>query len=349
MQKISFLKKFITCTLAGLVIGAALLRIGVTFFREWLPIGKMTIIPFILVVVSIIYAIIWQMRKTNNPATLAFWQGLIRFGVAYDLAAFGWEKVFHLQFVVPVSRLDIPLGSLSSQHLFWAFFSRSYPLDCIIAGCQIVGAMLLLFHRTRLAGVFILLPVLTNILLFDIFYDIGSSVVVHTSIMMAGLLYFLFMEFNRLKEFFFSAKNQLPGLHLSKYVKIAVRLSIIYIPMLLIAMHGPLNKDPLLMGKYEVKQINVNQQMLSRTSCADSVLSMVYFDTRNECVFEFNTVQRRWYGTYTKKNNDLEIKWRTPADKPVFTGVMSPVNASGNLILSGVLGKDSVKITLQKQ
>jgi len=348
MQKIPFFKKFITCALAGWVIGAALLRMGVTFFREWVPVRVISTIPFTLTMIAIIYAIIWQLRKTNNPATLAFWQGLIRYGVAYDLAAFGWEKIFHLQFVVPLSRLDIPLGSLSSQHLFWAFFSRSYPLDCIIAGCQIAGAMLLLFHRTRLAGVFVLLPVLTNILLFDIFYDIGDSVVVHTSIMMAGLLYFLFIEFNRLKEFFFSAKNQLPALHLSKYVKIAVRLSIIYIPMLLIAMHGPVNKDPLLMGKYEVKQINVNQQMLSRSSYADSVLSVVYFDTKNGCVFEFNTVERRWYGTYTKKNNDLEIKWHTPADKPVFTGVMSPVNTSGNLILSGVLGKDSLKITLHK-
>src|SRR5665213_3931782 len=105
-----------------------------------------------------------------------------------------------------------------------------------MAALQIAGAMLLIFHRTRLVGVFILLPVLANILLMDIFYQIGYSVVVHTSIMMAGILYFLVMEFNRLKQFFFTATNRLPGLHFSKYVKWAIRLSIIYIPLLLIAM-----------------------------------------------------------------------------------------------------------------
>jgi len=49
--------------------------------------------------------------------------------------------------------------------------------------------MLLLFRRTRLLGVFVLLPVLANILLMDVFYQIGDSVVVHASIMMLGVLY----------------------------------------------------------------------------------------------------------------------------------------------------------------
>jgi hypothetical protein len=234
MQKISFLKKFITCTLAGLIIGATCLRAGVTFFREWLPIPLLRIIPFLLLAAPVIYAVIWQLRKTNKP--LAFWQGLIRYGVAFDLATFGWEKIFHLQLVMQQNKLDIPLRSLSSQDLFWSFFSYSYPLSCIIATCQIMGAILLLFHRTRLTGVFILLPVLANILLMDIFYGIGASVVVHASIMLSGVLYFLFIEFNRLKEFFFAAKNQLPSLPWPTYIKTAIRLSIIYIPLLLIAL-----------------------------------------------------------------------------------------------------------------
>ena len=348
MQKISLFKKLITCILAGLVIGASMLRIGFTFFRAWVPVRIISITPFLLLVAATVYAVIWQLRKTNNPATLAFWQGLLRYGVAFDLATFGWEKLFHLQFVMPQSKLDIPFSSFSSQDLFWAFFSHSYPLGCIIAGCQITGAMLLLFHRTRLAGVLILLPVLANILLMDIFYQVGNSVIVHAAIMMSGTLYFLFIEFNRLKEFFFVAKDQLPTLNLSKYLKIAIRLSIIYIPLLLISMYGKPDKDPQLKGKYEVKQIMVNQQVLSRGSCADSILTLVYFDIKNGCVFEFNTPQRRWNGIYKKKDNHLEIKWHAPAEKPLFTGVMSPVNATGNLILTGALGNDSMKITLQK-
>lgn len=205
------------------------------------------------------------------------------------------------------------------------------------------------FHRTRLVGVFILLPVLANILLMDIFYQIGFSVVVHTSIMMAGIFYFLFIEFNRLKEFFFAATNRLPQLHFSKYVKWIIRLSIIYIPLLLIAMHGKVDKYPGLTGKYEVKQLSINQQLLHKdTFTADSTLRVVYFDIKNGCVFQFNTPTKRWSGTFSKDSNHLKIKWFLPADKPVFNGTMSTANGPGNLTLTGMLGKDSIDMLLQK-
>jgi hypothetical protein len=208
--------------------------------------------------------------------------------------------------------------------------------------------MLLLFSRTRLVGVFILLPVLTNILLMDIFYQIGFSVVVHAFIMMAGILYFLVIEFNRLKEFFFAATDRLPQLHFSRYVKWIIRLSIIYIPLLLIAMHGSVNKYPDLTGKYEVQQLRINQQLLQGSNCADSVLTAVYFDIKNGCVFQFNTPVKRWNGTFSKDSNHLQIRWFLPADKPVFNGTMSTMNGFGNLTLTGMLGKDSIDVILQK-
>ncbi|WP_143310641.1 hypothetical protein [Chitinophaga vietnamensis] len=348
MQKIPFAKKFITCALAGLVFGACILRQGITFFRTWISIGLLTIVPFLFLVAAVIYAFIWQARKTNRPATLAFWQGLIRYGVAYDLASFGWEKICHFQLVMPQSKLDLPYSSLSPSDLFWAFFSHSYLLGCMIAGLQIAGAFMLLFGRTRLIGVFVLLPVLANILLMDIIYQIGGSVVVHASIMLSGTLYFLFIEFKRLKEFFLAAKDQLPALNLSRFYKIAIRFSIIYIPLLLIAMHGKPDKHPELTGKYEVKQLKINQLPQYRTSCADSILTVVYFDIKNGCVFEFNSPQKRWNGTYTLANNHLEIGWRSPSDMPVFNGMILPDGSSGHLMLTGMLGKDSINITLEK-
>lgn len=348
MQKIPFFKKFITCLLAGLVVGAFVFRQNVTFFRAWIPIRVMFLIELVSVFVAVVYAIIWQVRKTNNSRTLAFWQGLIRFGVAYDLASFGWEKICHLQLVVPLSWLDRPYGDFSPSELFWTFFSHSYLFSCIIAGIQILGAMLLLFGRTRLVGVLILLPVLANILLMDIFYRIGSSVVIHVSIIMLGTLYFLFIEFDRLKKFFFTAKDRLPSLNVSRYMKIAIRLSIIYVPLLLIAMHGSIDKHPQLTGKYEVKQLRVNRQVIRSSGSCDSALTVVYFDIKDGCVFEFNSMQRRWNGKFTLDANKLQIDWRSPVDKPAFKGIMSQGADVGTVLLTGVLGSDSTEITLQK-
>ncbi len=337
-----------TCLIAGCVIGANTSRMNITFLRNWIPVRFIGLIYFICLAIAVVYAFIWQHRKTDHPATIAFWQGLICYGVAFDLAMFGWEKICHLQLVVPLSKLDVPYRNFSSSELFWNFFSHSYLFGCIIAGIQITGAALLLFSRTRLAGVFVLLPVLTNILLMDIFYQIGGSVVVHASIIMAGLLYFLFIEFKRLKVFFFSATAQLSTLRLPGYIKTGIRLSIIYIPLLLIALHGKADQHPQLTGKYEVKQLRVAQQVLSRNSCADSILTMVYFDVRNSCVFEFNSWQNRWNGSYTKQNDHLQINWRTPTGKPGFSGTISAASSPGGLLLDGMLGKYPVHITLQR-
>jgi len=348
MYRISFVKKLITCILAGLVIGASASRISITYFRPWGNISGFSIIPFLTVIAAVVYALIWQARKTNNPSTLAFFQGLIRYGVAFDLAEFGWAKICHLQLVMPMSKLDLPYNSFSPSDLFWNFFSYSYLLGCIIAALQIAGAMLLLFHRTRLVGVFILLPVLANILLMDIFYKIGFGVVVHASIMTAGILYFLVIEFKRLKVFFFATTNQLPELHFSRYVKWIIRLSIVYIPLLLIAMHEKVDKYPGLTGKYEIKQLTINHQLLHRDTCADNILTEVYFDIKNGCVFQFNTPAKRWNGTFSKDSNHLKIKWFSPADEPVFNGTMSTTNGSGKLVLTGMFGKDSMDVILQK-
>jgi hypothetical protein len=347
MSKIPFIKKLITCSLAGLVIGATVFRQGVTYFRAWIPVRGLAVILPLTVAAAIICALIWQARKTNKQGTLAFWQGLIRYGVAFDLAEFGWSKICHRQLVTLISKLDLPYRSFSPADLFWNFFSQSYMFAFIIGAIQIIGAIMLLFHRTRIAGVFILLPVLGNILLMDIFYQIGNSVVVHASIMMAGLLYFMFAEFKRLREFFFSAKEHLPVLHMPTLFKLAIRLSIIYIPLLLIAMHGKPDKHPELTGKYEVTLLKIGQQVLHKGSCADSLLTIVYFDIGNVCIFEFNTPQRRWKGTYSKDNDHLKVTWHSPPGKAIFSGTMLPAD-SGRLMLRGTLGADTIAALLQK-
>ena len=113
-------------------------------------------------------------------------------------------------------------------------------------------------------------------------------------------------------------------------------------------MHGKADKYPGLTGKYEVQQLHVNHQLLHPGSCADSTLTVVYFDIKNGCVFQFNTAAKRWNGTFSKDSNHLKIVWFSPANKPVFNRTMSVGNGPGKLLLTGTLGKDSVDMLLQK-
>ncbi len=80
-------------------------------------------------------------------------------------------------------------------------------MDFTIGVFQITGSFLLLFSRTRLIGVFVIIPVQLNIFLLDIFYEMGW-VMVHAGIMLAAVFYLLLSEYDRLKEFFLTSKTR---------------------------------------------------------------------------------------------------------------------------------------------
>ena len=116
----------------------------------------------------------------------------------------------------------------------------------------------------------------------------------------------------------------------------------------MIATHDRVDKYPDLTGNYEVIQLRINQKLLHSNTYADSMLTVVYFDIKNGCVFQFNTLAKRWNGTFTKDRNHLKIKWFSPPGKPVFDGTMDKINDSGKLMLIGLFGKDLITVILQK-
>jgi hypothetical protein len=71
---------------------------------------------------------------------------------------------------IPEEVFSTPLGIASNFNLAWTFMGRSYGYILFIGLTQLIGAWLLLFNKTKLLGTAILLPVMTNIIVFDIFF-----------------------------------------------------------------------------------------------------------------------------------------------------------------------------------
>ena len=214
MERISLAKKLITCVIAGLVGSSCFFRIGKRFLVDWLPFRVDLIIAVVILLTALIYAVWWtaQMRGPDNrsSAILAFWQGVIRYGIALDLSMIGFQKLFRLQFSTPIGALDLPFSSFSPEDLTWAFFGQSRTFVCIIGGLQILGSFLLVFSRTQLTGIFILLPVVLNIVLLNACYHFEWGESIQALILLTALLYLLLSEYPRLVEFFFRAKTRPP-------------------------------------------------------------------------------------------------------------------------------------------
>jgi hypothetical protein len=278
----------------------------------------------------------------------ALCQGLLAGFIGLDLAMFGWQKLFHQQFIVPLGRLDEPFSSFSREDLTWAYFHASYAFTCVIAFCQIAGSFLLFPRRTRLFGAIFLLPVLLNITLIDLFYGFEAGVTVHAIILLIGLLYLILVHYRRLAVFFFppgiGARDRAAGGYM-----LPVGAAVV-LPLLLVWSFGSPDLNPQLTGKYTVQNLRVDGVEVAAGSCRDSVLTTVIFDLNNEVVLEFNSLGRRWIGSYRldRATGVLMASWRFPASaRDTLLAKLSPAQA-GAWLITGSLGKASLQALLVK-
>jgi hypothetical protein len=344
------------CLLAGAVGTVTLLRVGRRFAAPWVGPTGVAIVAGIFLAAALVYPLLWarQQRRPGHDAALvvAFWQGVIRYCLAFDLALFGFQKIFHLQFFVPIGMLDLPFSSFSGEDLTWAYFRYSYPYIVVIGVLQIGGGLLLMFGRTRLLGAIALVPVLLNIILIDYFYHLPIGVLIHALVLMTGLVYLIWLDYERLLDFFLSAESHLPRLPgLGPLGRNLLRWSVLYGPLILVLTYPSPDTYPQLTGKYMVKNLQLAAPATIHPPRPDSVLTVVYLDIAHDCVFEFNGTTRRRFGTYTydAHTRQLQVAWRYPTPSPdTLRATLDFHPASHSLTVAGQLGQQPIRFDLQK-
>ncbi len=133
----------------------------------------------------------------------------LRYAVALFLFLYGFGKLFGAQFTILDSELDKRLGRVSGFWLTWYYFSYSKVYGAILACTQILGATLLMFRRTTLLAACLLLPVLVNIVLIDIFYGIDLSGLVAAVLLLGAVLILLAIHKEELLDAFWRRQNRL--------------------------------------------------------------------------------------------------------------------------------------------
>jgi hypothetical protein len=102
---------------------------------------------------------------------------------------------FYMKGKLPAEIANTTLGEASSFSLAWTFMGHSYFYILFVGFTQLLGAWLLLWNKTKLLGVLILIPIMVNIIIFDIiFLDVYPAL---ANAIIVFLMLMLILFFNK--------------------------------------------------------------------------------------------------------------------------------------------------------
>ncbi|MFB6456732.1 hypothetical protein ACE38W_15780 [Chitinophaga sp. Hz27] len=217
------------------------------------------------IVFAVAFPIYWQWKeKTKNTLMDQYYTwfiAIIRYWLALEISGYGFGKIFHNQFGESFVRNDSIVSHLSGYGLTWNYFGYSYLFSCAVAIIQIGGSILLLFRRTTLLAVVLLLPVLINIVLIDLCYDIPLAATRNAIFFTAALLYLLVLHWHVLLPIV--ATSFLKPLSAGVGIKTMVRVLIIgsSLAFAIYVANFVTNKQQIA-GKWEVMQATKNEQQI---------------------------------------------------------------------------------------
>lgn len=95
--------------------------------------------------------------------------------IAFILLSYGWGKLNGGQFGLSVKDMATPVKDLELFRLSWYLFDHE-PFKTFVGISQIIAGLLMLYNRTLILGTLLSIPILTNILVFDItFMDLAAE------------------------------------------------------------------------------------------------------------------------------------------------------------------------------
>ncbi len=139
---------------------------------------------------------------SNNKLDLT-----LRLFVIVNMYRYAHAKIVGTQFPYSDISMSKKVNELSGFDLAWIFFGHSYAYTYCIAVLQIIGALLLVFNRTKLIGALLLFPVLFNIIMVDVFYKIPHGALAVAITLLLCLIILIFNSRNVLINLILDSKE----------------------------------------------------------------------------------------------------------------------------------------------
>lgn len=152
----------------------------------------------------------------------------LRYLSVFLLFTYGLTKLVGRQFHVPAEMASRPVGSLSGYWLAWFYYGYSHTYEVILGLVEVAGATLLLFRKTSLLGAALMLPVMTNIFMINVFYVIGVGAMCTSTFILASMLAVLWHHRHALVGVFWTDQASEPA-NARRYYRITAALVVLLV------------------------------------------------------------------------------------------------------------------------
>jgi uncharacterized membrane protein YphA (DoxX/SURF4 family) len=160
---------------------------------------------FVGFIFSIVATIIWSFVDRKRDSYEKLLQLLIivlRYYLAFWMIGYGFAKVFKMQFPsLTTDRLYNTYGESSPMGLLWTFMGYSTVYNIFTGLWEVIAGVFLLFKRTRLIGVLLVIAIMSNVVMLNFAYDVPVKLFSTHLLLMAFVL--IGPDIKRLLNLFF--------------------------------------------------------------------------------------------------------------------------------------------------
>jgi hypothetical protein len=228
--------------------------------------------------------------------------------VSYTMILFAISKFFGAQFQTVNFVEYIPLGELSDRQLAWSFFGRSYNYNLFLGIIEFIAGSLILFKRTRLAGLLLSFGIYSNIVLIDFEFGVNDAIQ-HATIEFIIILIWLLPYLSDLKKYFWDMSGNFANKETNRN-----KIFNNYLPIVLIVSSSafviyrhfertaPLDK---IIGSYNIMELSVNNKKIELRQGKYTDQPMLFFESRK--VFMLSANDSSYFGDFEIKADSIFI------------------------------------------
>ena len=251
-----------------------------------------------------------------------------RYFICLLMLVYGVVKIFQGQFYTHAYWNDTPLGQLNGMQRVWSFYSYSPIYETFLGAIEVTVGMLVLFKRTTALGILLFLPVMANLVVINIIFNVGAlgSAI---PLFLAGLI-LLLLHFRRLKRSLWDRDETTP--HSASALRAILPKAIVILVGVALASTVLYNNklrykpDPALRGAW--------------TFTAGSPLQRIYFEIGRTCVIQDQAGALHFARYQTEGNQALTVT----EDDSLLHWQKLPYQIDNDvLVLTAKIGKETLR------